>query len=642
MSTKMPSQQPVVSIIIPHTAGTEILIDCLDSLARGCGGPEAEIILVDNASSDGSVAEAYERFPNMRVLRLEQNRGYAGGCNRGIEAANGRYVLLLNDDTEVDAACVRELVETAEAEPSIGACQPKIRSLQDRSQFEYSGAAGGLMDVYGYPFSRGRIMDHVEDDEGQYDEAAEIFWASGVCMLIRKSVLDEVGAFDETFFAYMEEIDLSWRINLGGFRVVYVPTAIVYHIGGYSLERTNLKRMYLNHRNSVIMLAKNYSLRSLVWALPTKIVLELFIFAGALVRNPRRSRAVVLSFGWLLTHVPLILRLRAEAQNVRRVPDRLILSRLYQGMAPIWYFLFGIRRVTDLPDVETVLHQPYRRNGRVRRSGTARPRNRNFFYAYLDQAPVSLALMRAIECDHLSKLPFERPILDVGCGCGTFARILFNGVTVDAGVDCDAEQVERARAMRCFEELEVAKVEGLPFESEQFGTVFSNRVLEHVQDIDSALRQVHRVLKSGGAFYLTVPNLRCTADLLWTGVFRRIGLVKLAERYSRFTLRLFGVRHVLSEEEWSKLLEDHGFAVVRREVYMPPKATRIQDALLPPAVFSTVSKALFGREVLFPRVHRVRVRLYRRFLRGVYEQRSDDGSSPLFVARRLPSSERCS
>jgi GT2 family glycosyltransferase/ubiquinone/menaquinone biosynthesis C-methylase UbiE len=630
----MPNQQPVVSIIIPHTAGTEILIDCLDSLARGCGEPKAEIILVDNASSDGSVAEAFERFPEIRVLRLEENQGYAGGCNRGIEAANGRYVLLLNDDTEVDAACVRELVETAEADPTVGACQPKIRALRDRSQFEYSGAAGGLMDVYGYPFSRGRIMDHVEADEGQYDEPAEIFWASGVCMLIRKSVLDEVGAFDETFFAYMEEIDLSWRINLGGYCVVYVPTALVYHIGGYSLERKNVKRMYLNHRNSVIMLAKNYSLRSLVWAFPVKIVLELFIFAGALLRNPLRSRAVMLSFGWLLTHVPLILRLRAETQEVRRVPDRLILSRLYQGMAPIWYFLFGIRQVTDLPDVETVLHQPYRRNRLARRSGTVRPRRRNFFYAYLDQAPVSLALMRAIECDHFSQLPFERPVLDVGCGGGTFARILFNGVTVDAGVDRDSEQVERARAMRCFDELEVAKVERLPFESERFATVFSNHVLEHVDDIDAALNEVHRVLKPGGAFYLTVPNTRCTTHLLWSGVFRRIGLVRLAEWYSNFTLRLFRVKRVLPEEEWSQLLENFGFAVERCELYMPLKATRIQDALLPPAVFSMVSKALFGREVLFPRLHRVRVRLYRRFLRGAYEERSDDGSSTLLVARR--------
>jgi GT2 family glycosyltransferase/ubiquinone/menaquinone biosynthesis C-methylase UbiE len=630
----MPNQQPVVSIIIPHTAGTEILIDCLDSLASGCGEPRAEIILVDNASSDGSVTEACERFPNIRVLRLEENQGYAGGCNRGIEAANGRYVLLLNDDTEVDAACVRELVETAEADPTVGACQPKIRSLRDRSQFEYSGAAGGLMDVYGYPFSRGRIMDHVEADEGQYDEPAEIFWASGVCMLIRKSVLDEVGAFDETFFAYMEEIDLSWRINLGGYRVVYVPTALTYHIGGYSLERKNVKRMYLNHRNSVIMLAKNYSLRSLVWAFPVKMVLELFIFAGALLRNPLRSRAVVLSFGWLLTHVPLILRLRAETQEIRRVPDRLILSRLYQGMAPIWYFLFGIRQVTDLPDVETVLHQPYRRDRLMKRSGTVKPRRRNFFYAYLDQAPVSLALMRAIECDHFSQLPFERPVLDVGCGGGTFARILFNGVTVDAGVDRDSEQVERARAMRCFDEVEVAKVERLPFESERFATVFSNRVLEHVHDIDAALNEINRVLKPGGAFYITVPNTRCMTQLLWSGVFRRIGLVSLAERYSRFTLRLFRVERVLTEEEWSKRLEDQGFAVERCELYMPLKAARIQDALLPAAVFSMVSKALFGREVLFPRLHRVRVRLYRRFLRGAYEQRSDGGSSTLLVARR--------
>ncbi|MBW2288549.1 MAG: glycosyltransferase family 2 protein [Deltaproteobacteria bacterium] len=259
----MPSQQPLVSVIIPHYAGTEILIQCLATLNSSSVEPEFEVILVDNASSDGSVVEAQRKFPNIRVLHLDENQGYAGGCNRGIEVARGKYVMLLNDDTEIDAACVSELAQTAEKDPTVAACQPKIRSLREPSQFEYSGAAGGLMDVYGYPFSRGRLMDDVEVDEGQYDEPVEIFWASGVCMFIRKQVLDEVGAFDETFFAYMEEIDLSWRFHLAGHRVVYVPTAVVYHIGGYSLERKNVRRMFLNHRNSMIMLFKNYSARSL-------------------------------------------------------------------------------------------------------------------------------------------------------------------------------------------------------------------------------------------------------------------------------------------------------------------------------------------------------------------------------------------
>jgi len=630
----MPNQLPLVSVIIPHTAGTEILIRCLEALGGDFGAPAVEIILVDNGSSDGSVAKAEGRFPGIRVLRLEENQGFAGGCNRGIAVARGKYVVLLNDDTEVDADCVSRLVRTAEDDPTIGACQPKIRSLRDRSHFEYSGAAGGLMDVYGYPFSRGRLMDHVEADEGQYDEPAEIFWASGVCMLVRKSVLDEVGAFDETFFAYMEEIDLSWRILLAGHRIVYVPDAVVYHIGGYSLERKNVKRMYLNHRNSMIMLAKNYSLRSLLWIFPVKIVLELFIFAGALVRNPLRSRAVVLSFAWIATHVPSLLRLRAEVQARRKVSDREIISRLYRGMAPIWYFLFGIRQVTDLPDIDFVLHQPYRGSRASGRTGTVAPRRRNFLYAYLDQAPISLALMRAVECDHLSRLSFERPILDVGCGDGTFGRILFNGVTVDAGVDRDEKEIGRARATRCYDDLRVAEVERLPFGSETFATVYSNCVLEHIPDIESALREIHRVLRPGGRLYITVPNPRCVTYLLWRRVFRRLGLARLADWYSNLTLRLFKAEHVLEAEEWADLLARAGFTTESHEPYMPLAAARIQDVLLPTAVISVLSKALLGRKLVFPRLHRVKVRLYRRLLRKAYEERASEGSATMIVARR--------
>jgi|GEM_PF-107219 len=630
----MSSRFPLVSIIIPHYAGTEILLNCLARLAAGSQDPDTEIILVDNASSDGSVAEAQHRFPGIRVLRLEENQGYAGGCNRGIEVARGKYVVLLNDDTEIDPACVSELAQAAELDPTVAACQPKIRSLREPSQFEYSGAAGGLMDVYGYPFSRGRLMDDVEADEGQYDEPVEIFWASGVCMLIRKQVLDEVGAFDETFFAYMEEIDLSWRFHLAGHRVVYVPTAVVYHIGGYSLERKNVRRMFLNHRNSMIMLLKNYSARSLLWVFPVKIVLELFIFAGALLRNPRRSQAVLLSFGWLLENFGLVLRLRESVQAVRMVSDRVIFSRLYYGMAPIWYFLFGIRHVTDLPDIEPVLQQPYRGGREFNRIGTIHPRHRNFLFAYMDQAPISLALMRAIECDLFSGLSFERPILDVGCGDGTFARILFNGVTVDAGVDDDVERIEWAERMRCYDDLRTAKLERLPFESGRFATVYGNHALEHISDIETALREIHRVLRPGGIFYMTVPTPRCTEYLLWPTVFERIGLSALADWYSRLMLRLFEAKHVLEDEEWSELLERFGFSVESNRQYMPRKAARLQDLFLASAIASTVSKFFFGRRLIFPRLHRVKVRLYRRFLLPAYEERSPQGSSTLLVARK--------
>jgi GT2 family glycosyltransferase/SAM-dependent methyltransferase len=626
---------PLVSIIIPHQAGTDILLDCLDALAADRSHPSTEVIVVDNGSSDGSVEEARRRFPDTRVVRLETNQGYAGGCNAGIRASRGAYVVLLNDDTKVAQGCIGALVAVAEADPSIGACQPKIRSLRDPSQFEYSGAAGGLMDVYAYPFSRGRLMGHVEEDRGQYDDPIEIFWASGVCMLIRRGALDQAGLFDETFFAYMEEIDLSWRIHLQGLKIVYVPDAIVYHIGGYSLDQRVLKRIYLNHRNSVLTLLKNYSTPSLLRILPVKIVLECCILAAALVRNPLRSLAVLQSFGWLLTHVPTIRRLRADVQRKRRVPDSAISANLYQGMAPIWYFLFGVRRVTDLPDIDRVLHRRYRPASSRAADETVHPERRNFLYAYLDQAPIALGLMRAVECSHLARLPFARPILDLGCGDGTFARILFNGVTIDAGVDADADEVERARRTQCYVDVQNARIERLPFESGSFATAYSNCVLEHVEPLDAALKEIHRVVRPGGHLYLTVPSPRCTTYLFWTRLLSRVGLRGVADWYANLTLRLFKAEHVMEADGWAEVLGRAGFAVEHHEPYMPLRATELQDIFLPTAVPSKIAKRLFGRLFFLPRLHRACVRLYRGTLMRPYEERTPLGSGTLLVARRL-------
>jgi hypothetical protein len=629
-----PSPPPLVSIIIPHQAGAEILLDCLEALEHDTSHANTEVILVDNGSSDGSVQAAKARFPKIQVIRLETNQGYAGGCNQGIRASRGDYVVLLNDDTKVALGCIGGLVAAAEADPTIGACQPKIRSLRDPTQFEYSGAAGGLMDIYAYPFSRGRLMGHVEEDHGQYDDPIEIFWASGVCMLIRRAALEQAGLFDETFFAYMEEIDLCWRIHLQGLRIVYVPTAVVYHIGGYSLDQRVLKRIYLNHRNSTLTLLKNYSTASLWRIFPVKIALECCILAAALARNPLRSLAVLQSFWWLATHVPTVARLRREVQRTRRVGDDAIAPGLYQGMAPIWYFLFGVRKVTDLPDIDRVLHRPNPPARHFAPGEVVEPTQRNFLYAYLDQAPIALGLMRAVECAHLARLPFERPILDLGCGDGTFARILFNGVTVDAGVDANADEVERARRNRCYAEVRASRIESLPFETGTFATAYSNCVLEHVKPIEAALREVSRVLKPGGCLYLTVPSPRCTTYLLWRAVFARLGLRRLADWYANLTLKLFKAEHIMEADGWAAVLGRAGFRVEHHEPYMPRRAARIQDLFTPTGVLSVVAKRLWGRLLILPRLHRARVRLYRRALMGPYEERTPLGSGTLIVARR--------
>jgi GT2 family glycosyltransferase/SAM-dependent methyltransferase len=629
-----PAVEPLVSIVIPHQAGREILLACLASLARDDAYPNTEIWIVDNGSSDGSVEAARQRFPGIQVLRFEQNLGYAAGCNRGIQASRGAYVVLLNDDTEVEPGWLRELVAAAECDATLGACQPKIRSLRDRARFEYSGAAGGLLDLYAYPFSRGRLMSHVEEDRGQYDDPIEVFWASGVCMLIRRAALVESGGFDEVMFSYMEEIDLCWRLHLMGWRVGYVPTAVVHHIGGYSLDQRVLKRMYLNHRNSMIMLIKNYSARSLCWALPVKIGLELFILTGALLRNPRRSRAVVLAFGWLALHLPTVMRLRREVQARRRVPDAAIFEHMYLGMAPLWYFVFGVRQVTDLPDIDRVLHQPLHPGQKPREGERVRPERRDFLYAYLDQAPTGLALMRAAECELFARHAFERPILDVGCGDGTFARMLFNGMIVDAGVDPDPAEVERARATRCYADVQVGRAEALPFASGSVASVVCNSVLGLVDGVDAALAEIRRVLRSGGRVFLTVPSPRCTRFLLWSRVLACLGLRGLARRYAEWTPTLFRVRRLEEPEAWQERLERAGFEVEASEPYMAEPAARVQDAFLPTALSAALAKRVAGRRLWLPRLHRLVVRGYRRWLRAPFAARAAEGSATFLVARR--------
>lgn len=636
----MKAKAPSVSIIIPHQAGVEILSNCVRSLLDTTDPADMEVIVVDNNSTDGSVEKAREIMPGLRVVRLEENQGYAGGCNRGAEASTGEFLVFLNDDTELAPRWLDEMLAVVGADPSYGACQPKILSLKDRGSFEYSGAAGGLMDMYGYPFSRGRLMNEIERDEGQYDNPVEIFWASGVAMLVRRDTFETVGGFDETMFAYMEEIDLSWRIQLLGQRIAYVPGSVVYHIGGFSLDRKVLKRMYLNHRNSMIMLLKNYSTRSLWRIFPVKVALELFIFTGALIRNRKRSLAILQSFRWLLSNVATVRRLRDEVQRTRKVPDRVIFERLYTGMAPIWYFLFGIRHVADLPDIERILHVPL--SGPAARpaaDSVVKPKRRNFLYAYLDQAPIGLGLMRAVECDHLASLPFARPILDVGCGDGTFARMLFSGVPVDAGIDLNPREVERARTAKVYRDVRQGRVEQMPFESETFATVFSNCVLEHIPDIEGALRDIRRTLRPGGVLYMTVPSPRCTTYLLWPDVLKKLGLAKVGNWYASLTLRLFNAETVEEPEQWGRILERAGLTMEHHEPYMSRNATRLQDLFLPTGIPSVYAKKMFDRIFFFPRIHRVQVRLYRRLLMPLYERRAKVGSGTLIVARRRAGAE---
>lgn len=338
-----------VAVIIPHCNGRQLLEGCLPFLFR-TRFPASTVYLVDNASTDGSPQWAQERFPELRIIRSDRNLGYAGGCNLGIRSTAEEFVVLLNNDTEVEPGWLGPLVAALDRDPAIAAAQPKIRWLKDRGRFDYSGGAGGLIDRFGYPYCRGRLFETLETDTGQYDAAPpDIFWASGSASIYRRSALDRVGLLDEDFFMHMEEIDLCWRLRLSGRRVVAVPAALVYHLSGGSLPAGNYHKMYLNHRNSLLMLWKNYSLATLAWVWPARLALEALALAKALsARNWEWSRAILQAGLWLAGHPALIWRKHRDTQRLRRAPERAIVAAMYRGSIALRYFLGGVRTAAGL------------------------------------------------------------------------------------------------------------------------------------------------------------------------------------------------------------------------------------------------------------------------------------------------------
>ena len=244
-----------IAIVILNWNGQRMLAEYLPSVIQHSAG--AEVVVADNASTDTSIAFLREHFPEVRVMLLEKNWGFAGGYNKALAQVEADYYVLLNSDVEVTAEWLQPLKAFMDSHPEAAACQPKLRAIADRGAFEYAGAAGGFIDRLGYPFCRGRIFDVVEQDKGQYDNIEEVFWTTGACMMIRSTDYHAVGGLDERFFAHNEEIDLCWRLRNRGRRLFCVPTSVVYHVGGGTLPKGNPRKTFLNFRNNLTMLYKN-------------------------------------------------------------------------------------------------------------------------------------------------------------------------------------------------------------------------------------------------------------------------------------------------------------------------------------------------------------------------------------------------
>ncbi|HEY4150606.1 MAG TPA: glycosyltransferase family 2 protein [Chitinophagaceae bacterium] len=265
---------PKVAIVILNWNGSHYLRRFLPSVSRSTYA-NFEIIVADNASTDDSVAFLQEHYPQVRVIVLPQNFGFAKGYNEALKQVKSDYYVLLNSDVEVTPGWIEPIIALMESDKNIAACQPKIRMERHRELFEYAGACGGWLDCLGYPFARGRIFDICEEDKGQYDNVEPIFWASGASMFVRAELYHTCKGLDEYFFAHQEEIDLCWRMQLAGYKIMVCPASVVYHVGGGTLPKGNERKVYLNFRNNLIMLAKNLTFTQALWKMPFRILLDI-------------------------------------------------------------------------------------------------------------------------------------------------------------------------------------------------------------------------------------------------------------------------------------------------------------------------------------------------------------------------------
>lgn len=263
---------PSVAIVILNYNGKKHLENFLPSVLQSTY-ENKRVIVADNASTDDSITFVKAAFPTVEIIINQQNDGFAGGYNWALSNIEADYYVLLNSDVSVTAGWMEPIIHLMESDPAIGACQPKLLSYFNPHLFEYAGAAGGYIDLLGYPFSRGRIFDVCEPDQGQYNQVKSIFWASGAALFVRAKLYHQLGGLDSRFFAHQEEIDLCWRMQLAGYQVMSCPSSKVYHVGAGTLPRGG-RKVYLNFRNNLVMLCKNLPWQELVWKLPFRLGLD--------------------------------------------------------------------------------------------------------------------------------------------------------------------------------------------------------------------------------------------------------------------------------------------------------------------------------------------------------------------------------
>lgn len=283
-----------ISVVILNWNGRKLLEEFLPSVVAYSKSEDVEIVVADNASEDDSVEFLRINYPSVRLILLPENYGYADGYNRALVELDTEYVVLLNSDVEVTEGWLQPIMQYLEINKDVVALQPKLLAQRNKICFEYAGAGGGFIDKYGYPFCRGRIFDNVEFDNGQYNNAIDIFWATGACLVVRKKDYFDVGGLDASFFAHMEEIDLCWRFNARGKRIVCLPRSIVYHVGGATLDEASPRKTFLNFRNNLLMIYKNVPDKKVNKILYIRRILDILAATQMLLSGKRENSKAVL------------------------------------------------------------------------------------------------------------------------------------------------------------------------------------------------------------------------------------------------------------------------------------------------------------------------------------------------------------
>ena len=309
---------------------------------------EAVIYVADNASTDNSLEVLKTHFSEVRLVLLDKNWGFAEGYNRALRQVEAEYYVLLNSDVEVSHHWLTPLIEFMDNHPDVAACQPKLLSENDRDKFEYAGASGGFIDRYGYPFCRGRMFDTVENDDGQYDYATEILWATGACMVVRADDFMQAGGFDTRFFAHSEEIDLCWRLRLAGKKIYCIPDSFVYHIGGGTLPKNNPMKTYLNFRNNLTMLYKNLPENDLRRVMSVRFLFDYVAAFQALLSGRIGDFCAILKGRKAFRKwMPEYKKVREQIQAMRKIDN---VTGIY-GRSILWqYYVKRHRKYSELDD----------------------------------------------------------------------------------------------------------------------------------------------------------------------------------------------------------------------------------------------------------------------------------------------------